>query len=86
MNCKKMFVGLIAVLLCVSLVACGGKETTMHSNIDIGSLTHKSIDIMGVTYEFYDGGYALIKMILHENAQLGESVTYEGVAYTVLPV
>jgi len=84
MNRRKSLVFLLIAALCFTFTACSAKETTTNSNIDIGSLTHKSIDIMGVTYELYDGGYALIKTILHENAQLGERVDYDGTEYIVL--
>ena len=79
---RKLTIILLATVLCLSFTACG-KETTTHGGVDIGVLSHDSVDVMGVTYDLYDNGYALIETILHENAQLGETVTYNGTEYIV---
>ena len=80
---KKQFIISIVLLLCLALTACNKADTVTMYNTNIGSLAHDSVDVMGVTYDLYDNGYALIEKILHENALLNETVNYNGKDYTV---
>ena len=84
MNIKKMISILFIVILAFSFTACGGEDTMVYGDVDIGVLEYDSIDVLGVKYNFYDNGYALIETILHENAQLTDTVSYEGKEYTVI--
>ena len=80
---KKHFIISITLLLCLTLTACSKADSVTMYNTNIGSLEHDSVDVMGVTYDLYDNGYALIEKILHENTQLNETVNYNGKDYTV---
>lgn len=85
---RKLLQMIITTIILFSLTACSKDITITTSNIDInlGKQKYDSIDIMGVTYDFYDNGYAFIKNILHENAQISETVSYEGNEYKVVAI
>lgn len=80
----------IRAILCLSFVlllsGCGRSKDVVINGLNLGKVKYKGINIMGVTYDFYDNGYAAITAILHENAQLTEKVTYEKDKYTVAVV
>lgn len=81
---KRAVLLMLCVWLIVSLAACTGNDEVTLGDLNLGVLEHEGIDIMGVTYDFYDNGYALIESILHEHAQLEDNVSYNGANYIVV--
>lgn len=79
---KRLVAVILFVLIILTLSACNKNKDMIINDINLGELEHESIDIMGVTYDFYDNGYAAITAILHEHAQLTDIVTYNGESYT----
>ena len=81
---KRAVLVILCVGLIVSLAACTGNDDVILGDLNLGVLEYEGIGIMGVTYDFYDNGYALIESILHEYAQLEENVSYNGTNYIVV--
>lgn len=80
---KRLIALILTIGLFFSLSACERSETVTMYDVDLGQMAHHGATVMGVTYDLYDQGYALIASILHEHAQLEETVFYEGKEYTV---
>ena len=85
---KKIYTLLFTLLLILSMTACTKAEESsiMLDDIEMGSLDYQVADIMGVTYELFDNGYATIAYILHKEAELKEIVTYNGKDYKVIAI
>lgn len=80
---KKLLAMIITSALCLSLASCSNDNSKTVNGTDIGELEVDSISILGVTYDLYSNGYALIESILHENAQIDDTVLYDDKTYTV---
>ena len=80
---KRMARIILWLSLVLLLSACGKSKDVVVNDLNLGKLEYEGIKIMGVTYDFYDNGYAAITAILHENARLSETVTFEKKKYTV---
>lgn len=58
----------------------------MIQDTEMGKLEHQAVDVLGVTYDLFDKGYASIVNILHSGAELTEKVSYDGKEYTVIAI
>lgn len=83
---KKICSLLLALILLLSMTACSKNTGIMIQDTEMGNLEHQAVDIMGVTYDLFDGGYASIVTILHKEAQITETVSYDGKDYTVIAI
>ena len=83
---KKICSLLLALIFLLSMTACSKNTGIMIQDTEVGNLEHQAVDIMGVTYDLFDGGYASIVTILHKEAQITETVSYDGKDYTVIAI
>lgn len=83
---KRIWSLLLAMILILSMTACSKEESIMIQDTEMGKLEHQKVDVMGVTYDLFDSGYASMVSILHKDAQISEKVSYDGKEYTVVAV
>lgn len=85
---KRICTLILMLMLILSMTACTktDKKGIMIHDTDMGNLEYRDVDIMGVTYDLFDNGYATIGTILHKEAQLKEKVSYKGKDYTVIAI
>ena len=83
---KKVWSLLLAMILMLSMTACSKDESIKIRDTEMGNLEHQTVDVMGITYDLFDSGYATIVSILHKDAQISEKVSYDGKEYTVVAV
>ena len=83
---KKFLTLVFTLLLIFSITACSKQEDIKIQDTDLGKIEYENVDVMGVTYDLFDMGYASITDILHKDAQISETVTYEGKDYNVIAV
>ena len=80
---KKIMSMILFIALLLMVAACEKSDDVIVNDLNLGELEHEGISIMGVTYDFYSNGYAAITHILHEHAQISDSVAYDGKSYSV---
>lgn len=68
------------------LAGCSPEKNLTYDGTDMGKLTERSVDIMGVRYNFYSNGYAEVVAVLNPYFELSESVTYQGTDYSVVKI
>lgn len=83
---KRIWSLLLAMILILSMTACSKEESIMIQDTEMGKLEHQAVDVLGVTYDLFDKGYASIVNILHSGAELTEKVSYDGKEYTVIAI
>lgn len=80
---KKFIIVFMCILNVIYFLGCGANEMT-EDGTNMGMLTERNIDIMGVRYNLYTNGYAEIQNILNSFCELTDTITYEGKEYTVI--
>lgn len=82
-NMKRIILSFICIISIFCFSSCGTKEVA-DDGTDMGMLTERNIDIMGVRYNLYTNGYAEIANILNSFCDLTDTITYEGKEYKVI--
>lgn len=83
---KHLLLCSLLILAALFLAGCSSKKNLTYDGTDMGKLSERSVDIMGVRYNFYSNGYAEVVSILNPYFQLSESVTYQGTDYSVVRI
>ena len=83
---KRVLSLLLAMILVLSMTACSKEEKISIHDTEMGKLEHQTVDVMGVTYDLFDSGYASIVSILHKDAMITDKVSYDGKKYEVVAI
>lgn len=77
---------ILLMMAALFLAGCSKKKNLTYDGTDMGKLTERSVDIMGVRYNLYSNGYAEVVAVLNPYFELSESVTHEGTSYSVVKI
>lgn len=83
---KKAGCFLLVFALSAALLTGCGEKNTAYDGTDLGKLSERNCDIMGVRYNLYSKGYAEIEFLLNAYGELTDTVTYEGKEYKVVKI
>lgn len=77
---------IVLMLAALFLAGCSSKKNLTYDGTDMGKLSERNVDIMGVRYNLYSNGYAEVVAVLNPYFELSESVTYQGTKYSVVKI